>query len=146
MNTTIILQVGVKIFLKNDEGKFLLLRRSVKKYPDVDGRWDIPGGRIISGTPLLDNLKREVSEETGLSIVSEPKLVAAQDILRVPGKHVVRLTYIGNSVGNVVLDIEENDLYGWFDISEILSHDDLDKYLKEFFDADKSYGWFRHVA
>lgn len=38
------LQVGVKVLLKNKEGNYLLLRRSLKKYPGVKGRWDIAGG------------------------------------------------------------------------------------------------------
>jgi len=37
------LQVGVKVLLKNKEGKFLLIRRSPKKYPEVGPKWDIVG-------------------------------------------------------------------------------------------------------
>jgi len=47
------LQVGVKILLKNSEGKYLLIRRSAEKYPEVGARWDIVGGRI-DGEPKLD--------------------------------------------------------------------------------------------
>ena len=71
---------------------FLLLKRSDKKYPEVGARWDIVGGRIHPGIPLLDNLQREVKEETNLDLTGEPKLVAAQDILRVECRHAVRLT------------------------------------------------------
>ena len=56
----VILQVGVKAFLKNKDGKYLLLQRSSLKYADTKGAWDIVGGRIEPGTPLLDNLKREI--------------------------------------------------------------------------------------
>jgi ADP-ribose pyrophosphatase YjhB (NUDIX family) len=48
------LQVGVKIFLKNAAGKYLLVRRSAQKYPDAQGSWDIVGGRINPGSKLLD--------------------------------------------------------------------------------------------
>ena len=57
------LQVGVKVFLKNLQGKYLLVRRSPKKYPEVGALWDIVGGRINPGSPLLENLKREKKEE-----------------------------------------------------------------------------------
>src|SRR3989338_7224600 len=66
------LQVGVKILLRNNEGKYLLLKRSPEKYPEIGARWDIVGGRIDAGTPLIENLRREVKEETGLEISSEP--------------------------------------------------------------------------
>ena len=125
------LQVGVKILLKNDEGKFLLLRRSPEKYSEVDKYWDIPGGRINPGTPLFENLKREVMEETGLEIVGEPKLLAAQDILR-PQKHIVRLTYIGQSIGEVKLSEEHNE-YRWLTLDEVQVLEPMDEYFKEVF-------------
>ncbi len=125
------LQVGVKIFLKNHEGKYLLLRRSPEKYSEVDKYWDIPGGRINPGVSLIDNLKREVMEETGLEITGEPKLLAAQDILR-PQKHIVRLTYIGQSVGEVKLSEEHNE-YRWLSVDEVRVLEPMDEYFKEVF-------------
>ena len=74
-NDKIELQVGVKLLLENAEGKFLLVRRNIRKYPEVGARWDIVGGRIEAGTPLLENLKREVREETRLSLLEEPRLI-----------------------------------------------------------------------
>ncbi len=124
------LQVGVKILLRNSEDKYLLLRRSRDKYKDVKGEWDIVGGRIDPGTPLLDNLKREIKEETALDFNGEAKLIAAQDILRIPGRHVVRLTYTGFISGEPQLDEEHTD-YKWFALEELKNLDGLDMYLKE---------------
>lgn len=124
------LQVGVKILLQNDEGRFLLLRRSTEKYQNIKGTWDIPGGRINPGQTLLENLQREVREETNLEIVDEPKLVAAQDIIR-EDRHVVRLTYTGVASGEVQLDISENVEYRWLTIEQIKAEPDLDIYLAE---------------
>ncbi len=56
----LLLQVGVKALLKNPQGKYLLLHRSAKKYPEVRNAWDIVGGRIEPGTALADNLRREI--------------------------------------------------------------------------------------
>jgi len=126
----ITLQVGTKIILKNVEGKFLFLHRNLKKYPEVKGAWDIVGGRIMLGTTLLENLKREVLEETGLILKEEPKILAVQDILRIPGRQVVRLTFIGRAEGEVKLDFEENDAYEWYALSELKSLDDIDMYVK----------------
>ncbi len=124
------LQVGVKILLKNKEGKYLLVRRSAEKYPEVGAKWDIVGGRIDPGSTLVDNLKREVMEETGLEINGKPKLIEAQDILRVEGRHVLRLTYIGEADGEVVIS-DEHDQYGWFSIEEIEKLEPMDIYFKE---------------
>ncbi|MBI2173151.1 MAG: NUDIX domain-containing protein [Candidatus Aenigmarchaeota archaeon] len=126
------LQVGVKVLVKNDEGKYLLLKRSAEKYPEAGERWDIVGGRINPGIPLMENLRREVMEETGLVIENEPVLVAAQDILRIKGRHIVRLTYVGYANGNPVLT-DEHVGYGWFAPDEMKGMD-LDIYFKEVLD------------
>ena len=126
------LQVGVKVLLKNKEGKFLLLKRNHEKYPEMPTQdlWDIVGGRIEIGTSLIENLKREVKEETGLDLIDEPKLVAAQDILRLSSKHVVRLTYTANIEGEPKLDEDHVD-YGWFTVEEMKNIPDLDIYFTE---------------
>lgn len=124
------LRVGVKILLKNREGKYLVLRRSALKYPDVGSEWDITGGRINAGETLLENLKREVQEETGLNIIGGPELIYAQDILRIKDKHVVRLTYIGEAQGGVVLS-DEHDEYKWVTKGELATLEPMDRYFKE---------------
>ncbi len=123
------LQVGVKALLKNNNGKYLFLQRSPEKYPEAEQTWDIVGGRINPGTPLLDNLKREIKEETGLDLVDTPRLVAAQDILRVPGRHVVRLTYVGTIDGEPVLDGDHTG-FVWLTMEEMRAHPALDRYVR----------------
>lgn len=131
------LQVGVKAILKNKQGKILLVRRDPKKYPEIGAKWDIVGGRINPGISLLENLKREIKEEVGLELVSEPKLLVAQDILRVPGKHVVRLTYLAEIDGlPSTANTDEHLGYGWFTLVEIknMGKGELDIYFKEVVD------------
>lgn len=125
------LQVGVKAFLKNKDHKYLILKRSSKKYPNVSGHWDIVGGRIDPGTPLFENLKREIFEETKLVLTEEPKLIDATDILRIPGRHVVRLTYLGTIQGTPEIDLEEIEEFKWLTIQEIHQLEDLDIYTQE---------------
>lgn len=128
------LQVGVKIIIIRD-GKVLLLKRASDKYKDIKtDRWDIVGGRINPGTPLLENLRREIAEETKMTIIGGPQLVAAQDILKSSEKHVVRLTYIGSAEGNPVLG-EEHEEFKWMDIGELNNlGEKLDVYFKELLD------------
>ncbi len=125
------LQVGVKVYLRNAEGKFLLLQRSLTKYPEVPNRWDIIGGRIDIGTPLLTNLDRELLEETGMKMSNVPKLIAAQDILRISGRHVVRLTYIAETNDAKPTLSDEHDNFGWFTVAEMKTMDGFDMYAKE---------------
>ena len=130
------LQVGVKALLKNSEGKYLLIRRSSEKYPEVGAKWDIIGGRIDPGTTLLENLKREIKEEVNLDLKALPWLVAAQDILKVAGRHVVRLTYIGSIEGEPKITDTDHSEWKWFTLKEIknLSAEELDSFFKELLD------------
>tara|TARA_B100000989_G_C19528866_1_gene468519 strand:+ start:561 stop:962 length:402 start_codon:yes stop_codon:yes gene_type:complete len=56
-----------KIVVVDENFRVLLLKRSdyVQKYA---GEWDLPGGHVQYGESLLEGLKREVKEETGLNI------------------------------------------------------------------------------
>ena len=128
------LQVGVKALLKNREGKYLLLRRNPKKYPDMQPTWDIVGGRIHLNVSLMENLRREVKEEAGLDLIADPKLVAAQDIIR-PDKHVVRLTYIGEIEGEPAID-EDHLEAKWFTAGELkaMNREVLDGFFRDLLD------------
>lgn len=124
------LQVGVKILIKNSNHEYLFLRRSGEVESGKGKIWDIPGGRISPDESLIDALRREIREETGLLLISEPSLIAAQDIFA-PKKdlHVVRLTYKGTADGQVKLS-EEHEDFSWMDKSTVLASDsDLDPYL-----------------
>lgn len=124
------LQVGVKILLKNKEGKYLFLYKNPKKYLNDGSKWEIAGGRIDPGSSLLQNLRREVLEETGLEIKGEPKLISAQDIFPENGRHVVRLTYLGFGDGVVKLSDEHTD-FKWLSVDEIKKLEPIEKILKE---------------
>ena len=129
------LQVGVKAVLVNKEGKALLLKRSSEKYGKTQGSLDIVGGRIDSGSTLLENLKREIREETGLEMTGTPRLIAAQDIL-LPERHVVRLTYVGRIDGEPELDTSENVEYRWCTHEELVREPDLDIYVRELIEQE----------
>lgn len=124
------LQVGVKAFLRNAQQQYLLLKRNPEKYPETTNRWDIVGGRIDPGSDLLQNLKREIFEETGLLLESQPELIKAQDILKQSNRHVVRLTYVADIEGEPVLSDEHIDS-AWLTVQEMLKLDGLDSYARE---------------
>lgn len=114
-----------------------MLKRNPEKYPSVGAQWDIVGGRIKPGVNLLENLKREVKEETSLDLLNEVRLVAAQDIFSKEGNHIVRLTYLSDIDGEPKLD-EDHIEYKWFKKDELLQLKDneLDRYFKELLDKN----------
>ena len=130
MDKSITLQVGVKIFLKGVSGRYLLLKRSSERYPNIKNYWDIPGGRIIPGTTIFENIKREVIEETKLIVLNEPTLIGVQDILRLPEKHIVRLTFSAATSGDPVLN-EEHTEYKWVSLEEMRTVEKLDEFTRE---------------
>lgn len=71
-------------------------------------------------------------EETGLEITGEPKLIAAQDIIR-PHKHIVRLTYTGQADGEVKISDEHTE-YKWVNQEELQKLEPIDPILKEVFE------------
>lgn len=53
-------QISVKGLFVNEEGKALMMQ-------EENGHWDFPGGRIQKDESLIDCLKRECAEETGIA-------------------------------------------------------------------------------
>lgn len=137
MDKSIRLQVGVKIFLANNLKKYLLLKRSPTRYPNIKNCWDIPGGRIVPGTTILENIKREVFEETRLPVLDKPKLVDVQDIIHPLKKHIVRLSFSSRTSGEPVLNEEHID-FKWMTLDEMKEVEKLDEFTREVLDKHLS--------
>lgn len=64
-----IFHLSAKAIVHNPAGKILLLKSNplfVKSTARISF-WDLPGGRVKRGGTIEDTLKREVSEETGIT-------------------------------------------------------------------------------
>lgn len=132
------IQVGVKAIIQNSDGSYLFLKRtSLVSTDNQQVSWDIPGGRIDPGELLIDALRREIKEEIGHDLQSEPRLIAAQDII-VSAKdlHVVRLTYlIEENVPTITLS-DEHDDFRWIGADESGSVT-MEPYLAQVFNSIK---------
>lgn len=115
------LEVGVKAFIVNNSNHYLVLLRNKPYIGEEKPRWDIPGGRINPGEPLHEALAREITEETGLQLKEIKQILDAQDILRDPAKHVVRITFLAECNGTVKLNGEEHSEYKWATLDELKS-------------------------
>ena len=61
------------------EGRVLLVKRG---RPPLQGEWSIPGGAMETGETLLEGLRREMQEETGLRVEPVEVLEVLDRIVR----------------------------------------------------------------
>jgi 8-oxo-dGTP diphosphatase len=118
---------------RDETGRVLLVRAA--SYLTVAGRWFLPGGGVEHGETPLDALRREVAEETGLSIETAALLGVASDTWPIPDGtllHTVRLIYsIESWTGELTHEASgSSDQAAWFDPSEIAGVP-LVRYAKE---------------
>jgi 8-oxo-dGTP pyrophosphatase MutT (NUDIX family) len=70
--------VGIKGLIKNKDGKYLLLKSSLRNHTvDTKPYWDIPGGRVEEGNDVLTTLQREIEEETGITEIINHEFFSA---------------------------------------------------------------------
>ncbi len=114
----ILFLIGPRATIYNTKtNKVLLLQRN-----DGNNVWEIPGGKRENNEDIVDALKREVQEETGL-IINEYKLVYVSPIFENhPFLNIGYLCFVDNN--DVVISDEHID-YKW------VSLDYLEKCLDE---------------
>lgn len=132
--------IGVKGLIQNSQGQLLLLKADVSQHSrGTPAYWDIPGGRIDEGESVLDALKREIKEETGIA-----KLETYQFFTAVVSNHqipqgrqqigLVLMIYVVKIPAKSIVKIsKEHTEYEW--VSRLEARKRLiHKYPKEFTD------------
>ena len=123
MNTMFL--IGPRATIYNTKiNKVLLLQRN-----DGNNVWEILGGKRENDEDIVDALKREVQEETGL-IINEYKLVYVSPIFEnhpvlKPFLNIGYLCFVENS--DVVISNEHID-YKWVSVEELTCYLDKDIY------------------
>lgn len=107
-------KVALKAII-NKDGKILVLKRSCEEdvYAEL---WDIPGGKIEYGEKIIDGIKREVFEETGLDVDVEFRPWSVWSFMT-PAKErqTVGITLLAKYVGGNVKLSSEHTEYRWID-------------------------------
>lgn len=68
-----------KVLVRNNEGKFLVVKEKENRNKETAGKWELPGGRLKYGENQFEAGSRELEEETGLE--TEPK--EGEDVVRI---------------------------------------------------------------
>jgi len=77
--------IGVFVFKK---GKFIM---GCRKGAHGEGSWSVPGGHLDFGETIEEGARREVLEETGLTISNAKIAGVTNDIFKKEGKHYVTI-------------------------------------------------------
>lgn len=109
--------LSVKVFLKDEEGRYLVLQRSLQS-KNNPGRWDFPGGKVDPGETFQNALIREVREETGYEAVLE-RFVGAYE-RELDDRKIVYLFMEGHIRGGAMRLSEEHAGYRFLELEEML--------------------------
>jgi len=107
---------------RDTEGRLLLARASSAL--TLRGRWFLPGGGVQHGESPPDSLRREMEEESGLTVTLGPLLDVLSDVRTIPdgtSLHTVRLIYRVDSWEGTLRPEADGttDAVGWFTPEEI---------------------------
>ncbi|MEU6328804.1 NUDIX hydrolase [Streptomyces sp. NPDC047049] len=101
--------------IPDGDGRVLLMRRAADDF--MGGLWELPSGGVDPGESLLDALRREVREETGLPLVSIDDYLGHFDYTSGSGKRARQFTFAASADLGVPVRLspDEHDAYRWAD-------------------------------
>jgi 8-oxo-dGTP diphosphatase len=107
--------------VRDDDDRLLLARAAPML--TLRGRWFLPGGGVQHGESPPESLRREIAEESGLTIVPGPLLDVLSDVRTLPdgtSLHTVRLVYeVASWHGSLRPEVDgTTDAVEWFSLDE----------------------------
>jgi ADP-ribose pyrophosphatase YjhB (NUDIX family) len=114
-------RIAVYGIVRDDEERLLLARAA--PLLTLRGRWFLPGGGVQHGEDPEGSLRREITEESGLTIVPGPLLDVLSDVRTIPdgtSLHTVRLIYeVTSWHGSLRPEVDgTTDAVAWFTLEE----------------------------
>lgn len=124
-------QVGAsqKVIIFNKEGKFLTLKRT-STAPARPNTWDFPGGDLEFGEDAINNMIREIKEETGLE-VKDLKPFDVESHVNKDGDFWITIGYMALAVSETIALSSEHNEFKWVTAEEFLELESAPK-LKRF--------------
>ncbi len=118
--------ITVRAVIKQDD-KVLLLRRSGGN-PQFEHFYELPGGKVDFGEDPKATLQREVSEETGLEVLSLQlsDVYSRLDTADLQKQYISLVFWVSVQGGSHVALSGEHDKYQWKKLSEIQLNDVTD--------------------
>lgn len=104
-------QVAVGAVIFNEQGQLLLCKHTYRRLHP----WGLPGGGLKPGEEPLQAIKRELFEETGLSI-QQARLLLAENSNEF---HNVSLTYLCTGLGGTFVPSDEVSSIQYFDTDKL---------------------------
>lgn len=112
-------EVAVGALVLKDQ-KVLLVKRS---RPPSEGLWALPGGKVLLGETLQQAAKREILEETGITIIpGEP--IYSFDTIQTDNHENVRFHYViidllAEFIGGELTRGDDASEAGWFSFDDL---------------------------
>ena len=111
--------VAAGAIVLNDRSEVLLIK------DDRRNSWTFPGGIVEEGEGLLDGVKREVLEETGIEIEVGELFCVTSNTCKYPGFNGVKevptkvmLDFVCRATGGTPRPSDENSQTAWFPLDE----------------------------
>lgn len=103
------------------DGRVLIVREGSDYDEGTElGKWDVVGGRIESDESLFIGMKREIMEESGLSVSVGELLGVTENFPVIKGEktHIIRVYYACTCENSDVTLSPDHDKYEWIDPSD----------------------------
>lgn len=120
--------LAVRALITDEDGKILIIKRSSESRTNPD-KWELPGGKVDQGEPFDQALKREVKEETNLTISLDHVVgVSEQNLTLIRAVHIILSAKVEEGELNLS---SEHDGYAWV-YFDTLPEYELADWLRDF--------------
>ena len=143
-------RVAITTIVYNDDGKFLITKRSEAKKA-FPGKWTVPGGGLTTDdytndTPTTPSgqwyhtvektMRRELREEVNIEI-EKPEYLLDLTFIRPDNVPVLVLSYFAKYVSGDVTYDEDTVDHAWVSVQEAKEYDLIDGIYEEIVDVEK---------